>query len=51
MDILTKEEMQIIINVISQVSVPLVSKEADTLRMIINKLVALMNATTSDTSQ
>jgi len=51
MDKLTKEEMQIIVNVIAQVSVPLVSKEADTLRALINKLVTMINAPTGDLPQ
>ncbi len=44
MDTLTPEEVQVIINIMGQVSVPVVSKEADTIRVIINKLIEKQNS-------
>ena len=40
---LTKEELQILINIVGQVSTPIASKQAEQLRQLINKMSIIIN--------
>lgn len=43
MEKLTKEELQNLINISGQVSVPVASQQAETVRLLINKLSRMMD--------